>query len=221
MKKLIITLMIAAVGGTFAASGQISGQVKEEMKRVRKEYKTDKLAKNETKKREKAGWTVLEGSLPMETQFEESYTRQNIRDDEGEQIYYFGHGSFSTDDKNAAYKNACLAARQDIASQLETELVEAFATDIRSEKLSSDESITVSKAFAEGKAVVNNKLAGTKPLVKIYRRNKYQYEVVVEMYYSREKARELVRDAIREKLANEDSGLRDIINDILETKIKK
>lgn len=221
MKKILLLLVITLMGGYISAYAQTAGRVEAQMKEVRKRHKTNKLAKNEAKKREKEGWSVLEGSLPMVTQMEENFTRQQMLDDDGEPLYYFGHGTFRTDDKNAAYKNACLAARQDIASQLETELVEAFSTDVRSQKMSSDESVTVSQAFAEGKAVVSSKLAGVRPLVRIYRRDKFQYEVEVDMYYSREKAREIAREAIREKLANEDTGLRNLVNDLMNHRIKK
>lgn len=221
MKKIIFLLMLALMGGTITTYAQTAGKVDAQMKEVRKRYKTEKLAKNEAKKRQKEGWSVLEGSLPMEVQMEENFTRQRMVDEDGELLYYFGHGTFRTDDKNAAYKNACLAARQDIAAQLETELVEAFATDIRSEKVSSDESVTVSKAFAEGKAVVSAKLSGVRPIVRIYRRDKFQYDVEVDMYYSREKAREIAREAIREKLAHEDTGLRNLVDDVMNSRLKK
>lgn len=219
MKKIVLLLIAFMVGGVTVSYAQSSMDAK--MKEVRKRHKTDKLAKNEAKKREKSGWTVFEGSLPMTEQMEENFIRQNMLDDDGEPLYYFGHGSYRTDDKNAAFKNACLAARQDIASQLETELVEAFSTDVRSEKVSSDESVTVSKAFAEGKAVVSSKLAGVRPIVRLYRRDKYQYEVEVDMYYSREKARQIARDAVREKLAHEETGLKNLVNDVLDAKLKK
>lgn len=219
MKKIALLLIVFMVGGVAVSYAQSSMEAK--MKEVRKRHKTDKLAKNEAKKREKSGWTVFEGALPMAEQMEENFIRQNMLDDDGEPLYYFGHGSYRTDDKNAAFKNACLAARQDIASQLETELVEAFSTDVRSEKVSSDESVTVSKAFAEGKAVVSSKLAGVRPIVRLYRRDKYQYEVEVDMYYSREKARQIARDAVREKLAHEETGLKNLVNDVLDAKLKK
>ncbi|MBD5418491.1 MAG: hypothetical protein HDR48_00420 [Bacteroides sp.] len=207
------------IGGTAISYAQSS--VDAQMKEVRKRHKTDKMAKNEAKKREKSGWTVFEGSLPMVEQMEENFTRQHMMDEDGEPLYYFGHGSFRTDDKNAAFKNACLAARQDIASQLETELVEAFSTDVRSEKVSPDESVSVSKAFAEGKAIVNSKLAGVRPVVRLYRRDKYQYEVEVDMYYSREKARQIAQDAVRERLAHEDTSLKNLVDDVLNAKLKK
>lgn len=219
MKKIIFLFLVLMIGGLTEAFAQ--GSIEAKMKEVRKRHKTDKLAKNEAKKREKSGWTVFEGSLPMAEQMEENFTRQNMLDDDGEPLYYFGHGSYRTDDKNTAFKNACLAARQDIASQLETELVEAFSTDVRSEKVSSDESVAVSKAFAEGKAVVSAKLAGVRPIVRLYRRDKYQYEVEVDMYYSRDKARQIARDAIRDRLSHEETGLRNLVDELLDTKIKK
>lgn len=221
MKKLLLLLIITLIGGSIESYSQTAGMVEAQMKEVRKRHKTDKLAKQEAKKREKEGWSVMEGSLPMATQFEENYTRMNMFDDDGEPLYYFGHGTFRTDDKNAAYKNACLAARQDIASQLETELVEAYSTDVRSQKTSSDESVTVTKAFSEGKAVVSSKLAGVRPLVRIYRRDKFQYDVEVIMYYSREKAREIARDAIREQLAHEETGLRELVDELMDARKKK
>lgn len=222
MKRIVFLLMIAfMVGGTIDLYAQSTASMETRMKEVRKRYKTDKRAKKEAKEREKDRWKVLEGSLPLEAQLEENYTRQNMFDDDGEPLYYFGHGTFRTDDKNVAYKNACLAARQDIASQLETELVEAYSTDQRSQTVSSSESATISKAFAEGKAVVSNKLAGVRPVVRMYRRDKYQYEVEVEMYYSRDKARQIALQAVREQLANEDTGLKDLVNDMLNSKLKK
>lgn len=221
MKRILLILSALMFGSITVSYAQTAGKVEEHMKTVKKKYKTDKLAKQEAKKRESQGWSVLEGSLPMVVQMEENFTRQNMFDDDGEPLYYFGHGTYRTDDKNAAYKYACLAARQDIASQLETELAEGFSTDVRSQKVSSEESVTVSKAFAEGKAIVSAKLAGVRPLVRIYRRDKFQYEVEVDMYYSREKAREIAHAAIREQLANEDSGLREMVNDVLNSKIKK
>lgn len=219
MKNLVLFLIACMIGGTAISYAQSS--VDAQMKEVRKRHKTDKMAKNEAKKREKSGWTVFEGSLPMVEQMEENFTRQHMMDEDGEPLYYFGHGSFRTDDKNAAFKNACLAARQDIASQLETELVEAFSTDVRSEKVSPDESVSVSKAFAEGKAIVNSKLAGVRPVVRLYRRDKYQYEVEVDMYYSREKARQIAQDAVRERLAHEDTSLKNLVDDVLNAKLKK
>lgn len=219
MRKILLLLIALMIGNTAISLAQSS--MESRMKEVRKRFKTEKLAKNEAKKREKAGWTVFEGSLPMVQQMEENFIRQNMLDEDGEPLYYFGHGSYRTDDKSAAFKNACLAARQDIASQLETELVEAFKTDVRSEKVSSDESVTVSKAFSEGKAVVSSKLAGVRPIVRIYRRDKYQYEVEVDMYYSRDKARQIAHDAVREQLAHEDTGLKDLVNDVMDAKIKK
>lgn len=219
MKNLVLFLIACMIGGTAISYAQSS--VDAQMKEVRKRHKTDKMAKNEAKKREKSGWTVFEGSLPMVEQMEENFTRQHMMDEDGEPLYYFGHGSFRTDDKNAAFKNACLAARQDIASQLETELVEAFSTDVRSEKVSPDESVSVSKAFAEEKAIVNSKLAGVRPVVRLYRRDKYQYEVEVDMYYSREKARQIAQDAVRERLAHEDTALKNLVDDVLNAKLKK
>lgn len=221
MKKILFSLLVAFSLGTIAGYAQTAGRVEAQMKEVRKRYKTEKLAKNEAKKRGKEGWSVMEGSLPMEAQMEENFTRQRMLDEDGEQLYFFGHGTFRTDDKNNAYKQACLAARQDIASQLETELVEALSTDVRSEKISSEESITVSKAFAESKAVVSAKLAGVRPLVRLYRRDKFQYEVEVDMYYSREKARDIAREAVREKLADEETELKNLVNDLLDKRIKK
>lgn len=219
MKKILFLLMALLVCGITDTYAQ--GSMEAKMKEVRKRYKTDKLAKDEAKKREKSGWTVFEGALPMAAQMEDNYTRQHLLDDDGEPLFYFGHGSYRTDDKDAASKFACQAARLDIASQLETELVEAFSNDVRSEKVTSDESVTVSKAFAEGKAVVSSKLASVRPVVRIYRRDKYQYEVEVDMYYSRDKARQIARDVVREQLAHEETGLKDLVNDILDTKIKK
>lgn len=219
MKKIVYLLIAFIISGTAVSLAQSSFESK--MKDVRKRYKTDKLAKKEAKDREKKGWTVFEGSMPMAEQMDEHFIRQRMLDDDGEQLYYFGHGSYRTDDKNAAFKYACLQARQDIASQLETELVEAFSTDIRSEKVSPEESVTVSKAFSDGKAVVSAKLAGVKPLVRIYRRDKYQYEVEVDMYYSRDKARQIAHEAIRERLAHEDSGLKDLVNNVLDSRLKK
>lgn len=219
MKKIVLLLMAFMIGSAGVSFAQSSMDAK--MKDVKKRFKTEKLAKAEAKKRENSGWSVFEGSLPMIQQMEENFIRQNMTDDDGEPLYYFGHGSYRTDDKNAAFKNACVAARQDIAAQLETELVEAFSTDVRSEKVSSDESVTVSKAFSEGKGMVSAKLAGVRPIVRLYRRDKYQYEVEVDMYYSREKARQIARDAIRERLANEDTGLKNLVNDVLDAKLKK
>ena len=219
MKKIVFFLIAFMLGGIPVSYAQ--GSMEAKMQEVRKRHKTDKLAKNEAKKREKNGWTVFEGSLPMEKQMEENFTRQKMVDEDGEPLYYFGHGSYLTDDKNAAYKFACLAARQDIAAQLETELAEAFSTDVRSEKVSPEESVAVNKAFAEGRAVVSAKLAGVRPIVRLYRRNKYQFEVEVDMYYSRDKARQIAHEAVRENLAQEDSGLKDLVNDILDSKLKK
>lgn len=220
MKKIIIALVLSLVGSGISFA-QTSGAVEQQMKEVRKKYKTDKLGKQEAKKREKEQWSVMEGSLPMAAQFEENFTRQYMRDDDGEQIYYFGHGVYTTDDLNAAYKFACNAARQDIASQLESEMVEAFSTKVSSQKLSDDDNISVNEAFAEGKSVVSAKLASVRPTVKIYKRDKFQYTVNVEMYYSREKARELSRQAAREKLASKDPGLSKIVDDVLSAKLKK
>lgn len=220
MRKILVTLFCCIFMIPFGFS-QTAGMVEQQMKNVRKKYKTEKLGKEEAKKREKENWSVMEGSLPMTQQFEENYTRRYMLDDDGEPLYFFGHGSFTTDDKSAAYKFACQAARQDIASQLESEMAEAFNTDIRSSKLSSEESVSVKDVFAQGKEVVSAKLAGVRPLVKIYRRDKFQYTVEVEMYYSREKARELARQAAREELSKKDPGLTKLVDDVLNSRLKK
>lgn len=220
MKKIILFVMVALIGG-IVGQAQTAGAVEQQMKQVRKQYKTEKLGKEEAKRKEKDSWCVMEGSLPMAQQFEQKYTREYMLDEDGEPIYFFGHGTYTSDDKNAAYKFACNDARHHIASQLETELAEAFSTDVRSSKLSSDESVTVTEAFAEGKSVVSAKLTGVRPIVKIYKRDKFQYTVEVEMYYSREKAKELARQAAREKLAEKDPGLTKLVDDMLNDKLKK
>lgn len=220
MKK-IISLLAVAILGSGIGFAQTAGGVEKQMKDIRKKYKTEKLGKEEAKKREKEQWSVMEGSIPMAQQFEENFTRQRMLDDDGEPLYFFGHGSFTTDDKSAAYKFACQAARQDIASQLESEMAEAFSSDVRSSKLSAEESVTVNDVFAQGKEVVSAKLAGVRPLVKLYKRDKFQYTVEVEMYYSREKARELARQAARENLAKKDPGLTKLVDDVLNARLKK
>lgn len=218
MNRFITTLAAALLLlSPLAMSGQTSKAVKSQMKESRKSInsKSSKAARKEAKQYSKAGWLPLEGSLPLEKQLDERYVREGMLDEDGESIYYFGEGSYSTDDKNAAYKFACDAARQDIAAQLEVQLAEAYSTDVRSQKLNSDESVAINDAFAKGKAVVSAKLAGVKPIVKMYRRNKYQYEVQVVLIYSREKANELARKAAREELAAKNPGLEKLLDDVM------
>lgn len=218
MKTLLRILILAVIACSMPATAQKAENVRAQMKESRKALnaKSSKEARKEAKRLQKEeGWQPLEGSLSLEKQLDERMVREGMLDEDFEPIYYFGEGSYSTDDKNAAYKFACQAARQDIASQLETSMAEAFDSDVRSSKFSSDESVTVSEAFAKGKAVVTAKLAGVKPIVKMYRRNKHQYEVQVVLIYSREKANELARKAAREELANKNPGLGKMVDEAL------
>jgi len=199
MKKVVIALMGALVLGSalsFVEAKDLT--VKEIVEKTAKKEKTDKLGKAEAKRQRKAGWVVMEGSLPMEKQYAESYAYELAVDDNERPYFYQGKGEYTSSNKGTAYKFACQAAAMDLASTIEQSL--AGATETTTDDVNGEASTTGSQSV---KSLVAAKLNGLQPVVKIYKKEGNKYSVIVNMFYSRSQADVLAAKARAEALKHD------------------
>lgn len=216
MKKLLIA--IALVMGISGVATQAQS-VKEIVAESFKKNKCEKYGKKESKAKLGEGWKAYEGSAPLEKQFAESYARELATDDNEEPYFYQGVGSFSADDLGAAYKFASERAMQDIAAKVEKTIAEAIDANV--DAVGGGQTAAANKASSRAKSVVTAKLKGVRPIVKMYKKTGYQYEVSVVMYYSRRQADQEAARAYAEAAASEsalDKRAEEALNKLMEEK---
>lgn len=188
MKKTVIALLSALTLGAalnFAAAKN-DPTVKEIIDRTTKKEKTEKLGKKEAKDRKAKGWIVIEGSLPMERQFQDAFA-YDLATDNDEQPYFFtGQGEYTSTNKGAAYKFAHQAAIMDLVNNMEINMAGGASTEVND-----TDGVATTSGSSNTKSIAAKKLAGLQPVVKIYRKDGDQYSVMVRVYYSRKLAREL------------------------------
>ena len=212
IRIVVLALICAALGYAPVNAQNNKKELKKEIKK-----KAVKEARKEAKVYKKQGYAVGPGALPMEKQIESAWMRQYETDDDGYPLYIVASGNSVANTQSAAKLQATELAKLELAGSISTQVGALIENSIANQQLNAEEAASVTKTVAASKNIIAQELGRTLPLFEIYRTLKNKnVEVSVRMAYNSEKAMEIARKTLTQKLEEET----DIAHDKLEKLMK-
>lgn len=182
-----------------------------------KQVKKD--AKKELKRLQKEGWQVLPGSLPLERQLENAFTKRYEKDTDGYDKYYVGTSQPIAQHLDAAKAQSGMMARQDIAAQISTQLTSLVEGSVGNKQLTPDEAVSTTQVIQKSKELISAKLGRTIPIVQCYRKlPNGNIEYLEQIAYPTDQALEQAAEVIREQLERELKELATKFDRVVKTK---
>ena len=222
MKRAILFAVVFLVAGTTISRAQLSNEQKKERKEIVKASKAQlnekatKTARDEAKKLAKAGWETAPGALPIDKQLDKSYLMQYEYDEDMYPKYIMAEGMSLAGNYDAAKLQALELAKQNLASQIQTEVTALVENTVANEQMSVEDAATLTRSISTGKNLITQSLGRVIPVVEMYRtiQNKNK-EVLVRIAYNGEMAKKLAKEAIRKQLAKEGEDQQKKLDDLL------
>ncbi len=167
----------------------------------------EKDAKNMAKQKEKEGWKVFSGALPIVRQLEESYKLQRMKQD-GEQMYIVRTGTAVGQNFSVAKLQAIENAKIEIASSLESDYVGEMINELGNNEYSIEDAASVSEFSSATSNNIAKQLGRVTTVTEFYKElpNK-QVRVEVTVSYSAAKALDIVKRAAQKDLKQRTSDL--------------
>ena len=218
MKKLFITTIVIMTislsinAQSFAESRDLIKERKELAKLSRSELnqKASKTARKEAKAFQKEGWKVNPGSLPLDKQLDKSYMMQMEFDDNMLPKYIMGEGKSIGANYDAAKMQALELAKQNLAGQIQTEIIAIVDNTVSNEQLPQEEAVSVTRSVMASKNLISQRIGRTITVVEAFRvlpnKNK---EVLVRIFYDSKMAMNAGKQAIRANLESKADELND------------
>lgn len=191
MKRIIIAALVALVSAS-AAFAQTS---KAEMKEIIKERKAAlkytakqldtkvlKDAKQQAKQMKKQGWMPAAGTLALEKQLTDVYTKQYAMDGSFPR-YIIGRSTAKGSSQGIARKHAVARARVDVANQMSQEVAALTEMTESNIELSAGEMETVAKMVESSKLLTQQSLGKTDVVLEAYREVEGGTEVQIIVCY--------------------------------------
>lgn len=224
MKKIfIIAIVTMAISlnvnaQSFAESRDIIKERKELAKLSKSELnqKASKTARKEAKAFQKEGWKVNPGALPLDKQLDKSYMMQMEFDDNMLPKYIMGEGKSIGESYDAAKMQALELAKQNLAGQIQTEIVALVDNTVSNEQLPQEEAASVTRSVMASKNLISQRIGRTITVVEAFRvlpnKNK---EVLVRIFYDSKMAMNAGKQAIRENLEAKGEELNEQLKKVL------
>lgn len=214
MKKVVIALMGALFFGSalnLAVAKELTP--KEVVEKAAKQHKTDKLGKKAAKG--KKDWQPWESALPIEDQLSMAYAYDYAVDDNNERYFYDGEGEYTSNNKGTAYQYAYKIALGQIAASMEANIAGGGSVELvdNGGNASTSGQQTIRDIFA-------SKLAGTQPVVRMYKKSGNDYSVSIRVFYPRNRANAIAAEALA-KQNKVDGNLKKDVDDQLKKLIDK
>ena len=107
-------------------------------------------------------------------------------------------------------------AKQNLASQIQTEVTALIDNKVANDQLGPEEAASLTKMISNGKQLISQKLGRVLPVVEMYRTlpNKNK-EVLVRIAYSAKMAKAAAKNSIREDLEKESDELGKKLDELL------
>lgn len=228
MKKFLVPVclacLLAAPSSAFAQSDEAMALLKqrEELRKASKSElneKATKTARKEAKKLEKEGWKTAPGALPLEKQMDKSYLMQMQYDDNMYPKFIMSEGMSTGENYDAAKMQALELAKQNLSSQIQTEITALIENSVATSQLAAEEAASVTKSISAGKSLITQSLGRTITVVECYRTlpNKNK-EVLLRIAYNGEMAKAVAKKAIRENLEGDANALQGKLDNVLGAK---
>lgn len=217
MKKIVFTLLLFLVAGINSAVFAQDALTKEEAKALIKERKelmkltsnnlnkkVTKIAKDEAKALAKDGWKNRPGSLPLETQLLNYYTKAFSGSSKFPE-YIKGEGTGKGNTLATASKYAEVLCRTNIVTLLQSEVTELIETEAVNVVGTASDVDSLEKMKSVAKSISSQSLNKVDIVVEMYRQQGKVTEVSLRALYDGKKARAL----ILEEMEKESKALRD------------
>ena len=177
-------------------------------------------ARKETKRLTKEGWKVTPGSLSLERQLTEAYTKQAEKDAQGMEKNIKGEAMSIGEFFDAAYMQASTLAKNDIASKMETFVMGRVQSLVNNGQLSGKQAVSVGETASHTKNTVAQHLGQVSMPVTMYRDlANGNVEVRVIAFYSKMAAVNIAKEELRRSLKEQsdnlgldDNAIEDILN---------
>ncbi len=168
----------------------------------------NQFIKKETKKLTKDGFRAEVGAPGIEWQLRQSFEKQLMSDEEGNNMFVVGVGSAVSGIQNVARRHAASDAQIDACTQLESKIMGLIETDYNNRLYSRNEYETLSRM----KGVFSNLLAQTlpigTPICTFYKDNGKYYDFQIRIAYSSRMMADRSKMVISEILSKENDELR-------------
>lgn len=220
LSAIVLSLMIVGVG--MPMSARLTDEQIKERKEIQKsskkalKEKASKAARKEAKKLKKEGWEVSPGALPIEKQLDRSYMMQMEYDSDLFPTYIMAEGMSIGQNYDAAKMQAIEIAKQNLASQIETEVNALIDNSVANQQISPEQAASLVKSVSASTTQIQQSLGRILPIVELYRTlpNKNK-EVLVRIAYSEEMARNVALKAVKAELAVDAKDLHEKLDNIL------
>ncbi len=213
MKKIFVFLMAICMMVSYAEA-QTQQDARKAYEKERKaavkslNKKSLKAARKDAKKYKKEGWVVPVGALPLDKQLERSYIFAEMINDEMFPKYFAGSGNGVGKSYTAAKVSADHFAKQDIADQVQAEIVSLIEASVANKQLSNTEAASITQVVMASKELIVQSLSRTIPAVEVYRDlGNGNTEVMIRSYYDRETAKQTTIDIIKGELEQKSDKL--------------
>lgn len=222
-RKITATLLAAMIAAVaIPVSAHLTKEQIKERQEIQKSskkainQKANKAARKEAKKLRKEGWDVTPGALPIDKQLDRSYLMQMEYDSDLFPAYIMAEGMSIGANYDAAKMQALELAKQNLASQIETEVTALIENSVANDQIGPEQAASLISSVSASKTLISQNLGRMIPVVEVYRTlpNKNK-EVLVRIAYSQEMARNLAIRAARENLADKADDLHGKLDRIL------
>ncbi|MBO4810453.1 MAG: hypothetical protein J5552_02675 [Prevotella sp.] len=186
--------------------------------------KPSKQAKKQAKEFKRQGWKEPAGELAIEQQLTQAqlYAMEQITDASGvnQRRFIQVTGRQTSGSYNAGFAAARAAAQTELASMLQTEIVAAWQQKIDNQQQTATTALTSDKFDQRVKAVVDQTLTGSIPVVAIYRvLPNDMYEVEVRLAYDKLEVMKRLHQGLQQQMEQDGDKLEKIVDQIIETKL--
>ena len=163
-----------------------------------------KMAAKEAKAYKKAGWVVAPGQFPLNLQLERAYKLRSEKDENDYDVYVDGMAQSVGATYDAAKMQALELAKLQLASKLQTQITSIIDNTLANDQLPKEQANSITKTVQASKSLISQNIGRVLTVVECYRElPKKNKEVLVQIFYNKEKAMASAKRTIKEQLVKE------------------
>jgi len=216
MKKTYITLFLCVILTFLLASlGFTQTTYAEAQKIIKKDKKAVKLARQESKKWEKEGYTNLPGKLPLENQFEKSLVMQQMVTEEGNPRYISATGTAIAGSEGVAQANALDNTRVTLAGQIQSEVTALISSNKANTGYTAQDVETIDEFVSSSKTLIQNEIGAINPVIEMMRKvaDKFEYRFIVlyDINSAKSMAKNVIKKELKEKVSQNEAELNKLL----------
>ena len=221
MRKLFVCAF-AFLCLTANVTAQTVKDIRKERQEIRKVSKNDlnekatKAARKDAKKLTKEGWITAPGALPLEKQLDKSYMMQMEYDEDMYPKYLMGEAMSIGENYDAAKMQALELAKQNLASQIQTEVTALIENSVANKQLANEDAASVTQSIMEAKNLISQSIGRTIIVMECYRtKTNKNKEVLVRIAYNGAMAKTAAKRAIQDELKSKGEDLQKKLDQLL------